>query len=262
MKRLKGKVAFVTGANSGIGRGIALCLAEEGADIAIVDIQPATECEDVAQEILALGQRARTWQTDVSDREQVSEAVKGALEHFGRLDIAVAGPAYNYRELVIEAEWESVQRSLAVTQLGVFHTCQLAARRMVLQREGGKVIIVSSIHAEVPFARSAVYNMAKAGINQFAATLANELARDHINVNVIEPGWIDTPTERKLNREEDLRLGAERIPWGRLGTPRDIGLCAAFLASEDADYITGACVRIDGGYTLGLTLANRASNPQ
>lgn len=261
MKRLTGKVAFITGANSGIGRGVALCMADEGADIAVVDIQPTSQCEEVVQEISARGQRARAWRADVSERAQLAEAVKSVVKHFGRLDIAVADPAFNYREAVVEAKWELVQRSLAVTQLGVFHTCQLVARQMVHQRQGGKIIIVSSIHAKFPFARSAIYNMAKAGINQFAATLANELARDHVNVNIIEPGWIDTPGERKTRRDEDLRQGAQRIPWGRLGTPRDIGLCAVFLASEDADYITGACVRIDGGYTLGLTLPYPASDP-
>lgn len=254
MKRVEGKVALVTGAARGIGRGIALCLAEEGADVLINDLTHMDQAQEVADEITRIGRKALVWQADVADRTQVEAMVKGAVEHFGRLDIAVANPAMSIRQPVLEARWEDVYKTLAVSQFGVFHTCQFAAQQMVKQGQGGKIIIIGSIHAEIPFPNSAAYNMAKAAINHLAATMAAELARYHINVNVINPGWIDTPGERQYYTEEDLRRGARRIPWGRLGTPRDIGRCVVFLASDDADYITGASLRVDGGFTLGMTL--------
>lgn len=254
MNRLQEKVALVTGSNRGIGRGIALCLAEEGADVLINFHTHALEAAEVVNEIERLGRRALAWQADVTDRGKIEAMFEGAVSHFGRLDIAVANAAYDLRQFVVNARWEDVQRTVAVTQFGVFHTCQFAAQQMVRQGQGGKIIIISSLHAEVPFAGSGAYNMAKAGINHLARTLGGELARHHINVNVINPGWIDTPGEHACSSDEELRQAARRIPWKRLGTARDIGRCAAFLASDDADYITGSCLRVDGGYKLGLTL--------
>ena len=254
MKRLEDKIALVTGASRGIGRGIALCFAEEGADVLVNYRTHPDEAQEVVSAITRIGRRALPWQTDVAERAQVEAMVEGTINHFGRLDIAVANAAYSVRQPVIEADWEDVQRVIAVSQWGVFHTCQLAAQQMVAQGAGGKIIIISSIHAELPFARSAAYNMAKAAINHLAATMANELARQHINVNVINPGWIDTPGERAFATEEELARGGRRIPWGRLGTPHDIGRSAAFMASDDADYITGSCLRVDGGFMLGLDL--------
>jgi glucose 1-dehydrogenase len=184
--------------------------------------------------------------------------VAGAVEARGRLDIVVANAALTIRESVVEAAWENVQRVSQVSQFGVFHTCQLAARQMVAQaevgRDGGKIIIISSILEEIPAAGSAAYNMAKAAINHLGRTMALELAPYRVNVNMVNPGWIDTPGEREFSSEEQLREGGKRIPWGRLGTPEDIGKAVAFLASDDADYITGATLRVDGGFLLGLTL--------
>jgi len=253
-RRLGGKVALVTGANRGIGRGTALCLAEEGADVLVNFRTHAQEAAEVVTEIQSLGRRALAWQADVAERAQVDAMIQGAVKHLGRLDIAVANAAHSVRQPVTDLDWEVVQRIMAVTQFGVFHTCQFAARRMVEQAQGGKIIIISSIHAEAPFARSGPYNMAKAGINHLARTMGAELASHHINVNVINPGWIDTPGERAFFTEEALRQGARRIPWRRMGTPRDIGRSVVFLASEDADYITGSCLRVDGGFMVGLTL--------
>ena len=253
-KRLEGKVALVTGASRGIGRGSAICLAEEGADVLVNYRSHGDEAQGTVDEITALGQRALVWQADMSDRDQVKAMVTGAVEHFGRLDIAVANAAYSVRNPVIEQKWEDVQRTIAVSQYGVFHTCQFAAQQMVEQGEGGKIIVISSIHQEMPVAGSAAYNMAKAAINHLVETLANELTPNHINVNVINPGWIDTPGERQHYSEEDIREGAKSMPWGRLGTARDIGRSVVFLASDDADYITGSTLRVDGGFVVSLTL--------
>jgi glucose 1-dehydrogenase len=254
MKRLDGKVALVTGASRGIGRETAICLAEEGADVLVNDLSHPAEVDEAVQAIKQLGRRALGWQADVAERGQVEAMVKGAIDYFGSINIVVANAAHSVRQPVIEARWEDVQRTVAVTQFGVFHVCQFAAQQMSQQGLGGKIVIISSLHAEVPFANSAAYNMAKAAINQLAGTMAAELACHHINVNVINPGWIDTPGEQESATEEELRQGARRIPWGRLGTARDIARCVVFLASDDADYITGTCLRVDGGYKVGMTL--------
>jgi glucose 1-dehydrogenase len=261
MQRFAEKVALITGAARGIGQGIALCLAEEGADIIVNDLpqQPGVDIEDArgtAGAVEALGRRAWVYYADVSDRDQVQAMFTAAVEQAGHIDVVVANAAMTIREPVVKARWENVLRTIEVSQFGVFHTCQMAARQMIAQqaqgRPGGKIIIIGSVLAQVPFINSAPYNMAKAAINHLGRTLAAELADYHINVNVINPGWIDTPGEHKLATEEEIKAGARRIPWGRLGTPRDIGRAVAFLASDDADYVTGATLQIDGGYLLGL----------
>ena len=258
MRRFEGKVALITGASRGIGRGIALCLAEEGANIVVNYRTHPDEAQEVADAVTAFGGEALLWGADVADRTAVKSMVAGAVSHFGRIDIAVANAALSVRQPVLEADWETVQRTIEVSQFGVFHTCQLAAQQMVAQeqqgRSKGKIVIISSVHAELPVPSSAAYNMAKAAINHFTATLAAELTPHHINVNVINPGWIDTPGERKWASEEDIRTGAERMPWKRLGLPEDIGQAVAYLASDQADYVTGATLRVDGGYVLGLRI--------
>jgi glucose 1-dehydrogenase len=254
MGRLDGKVALVTGASRGIGRGIALCLAEEGADVLVNYRSHPDEAAEVMAAIRALGRRALVWQADVAERDAVAAMIDAACSQLGRIDIAVANAAFSVRRPVVELAWQDVERTLAVSQHGVFHTCQLAAQRMLAQGGGGKIVVISSIHAELPVARSAAYNMAKAAINHLVATMANELAGAHINVNVINPGWIDTPGERAFASEEEIQQGGRHIPWGRLGIPRDIGRSVVFLASDDADYITGATLRVDGGFMAGLSL--------
>jgi glucose 1-dehydrogenase len=133
------------------------------------------------------------------------------------------------------------------TLAGGFQMAQLAARHMVERGGGGKIIFISSVHARIPYPRSVAYNAAKAGLNHMAFTIAAELCRHRINVNVIEPGWIDTPGEHETFGDEIMAQAGATLPWGRLGTPEDIGKAVAFLASDDADYITGTALLIDGG---------------
>jgi glucose 1-dehydrogenase len=244
------RVALVTGAARGIGRGIALALAADGVDIVVNDFAHMDLAHSVVDEIRALGREAIAVQADVSNRDQVEAVVHQAVDHFGRLDIAVANAARSLRKPFIDLTWDEAMATFSVALFGVWHTCQFAARQMVRQGEGGKIIIIGSVHAEIPVRNSATYNTCKAGVNHLAATLANELAEHRINVNVINPGWIDTPGERAFFSEEEIRLGGERIPWGRLGTIEDMGRVATFLASPAADYVTGATLRADGGFAL------------
>lgn len=259
-QRFKGKTALITGASLGIGRGIALCLAEEGANIVVNYRRSRDAAEDVAAQVKAMGQDALTWQADVSDREAMAAMFAAAIDHFGRLDVVVANAAMSIRESIIDAEWENVHRTLEVSQFGVFHTCQLAAQHMVTQplteRSRGKIVIISSVHEEVAVAGSAAYNMAKAAINHLTRTLAVEMTPHRINVNVINPGWIDTPGERKFYTEAEIEEGGRQLPWGRIGQPEDIGKAVAFLASDDADYITGTMLRVDGGYVVARSTAD------
>ena len=259
MKTLAGRVALVTGASRGIGQGIAQALGAAGAKVVVNYRSHAQEAEAVAASIREAGSDALVWQADVADRAAAKRMIDAAVEHFGRLDIAVANAAHSIREPVIEAKWENVLRTIEVTQFGVFHTCQFAAQQMVAQprQEGtarGKIIVISSIHEELAFPGSAAYNMSKAAINHLVRTMAAELAPQQINVNAINPGWIDTPGERAFYSEEELRAGGAHIPWGRMGTIEDIGHAAAYLASDAADYVTGTTLRVDGGFMVGLNL--------
>ncbi len=254
MKRFQNKVALVTGAARGIGRGIALRLAQEGADVVVNDFMNMEDATEVAGIIQEMGQRALVWKADVSNREAVMRMFSAATEHFGHIDIVVANAAFSVREPILEAHWDQFLRTIEVTQFGVVHTCQTAARIMVRQGNGGKIVIIGSLLQEIPMPTSAAYNMSKAAVNHFARTLAAELTPYHINVNVINPGWINTPGERKFYTEEQIQEAGKAIPWGRIGTPEDIAAAAAFLASDEADYITGSSLTVDGGYKLGMRL--------
>ena len=260
MNRFAGKIALITGAARGIGRGIALCLAEEGANVVVNDRDHVALAQEVVAAIKVMGPEAIFWQADVSDREAVVDMFEGVVERFGRIDVVVSNAAFSIREPVVEAKWEHVLSTLEVTQFGVFHVCQMAAQHMVKQEPNelsrGKIVIISSVQSEVAAAESAAYNMAKAAINHLAQTLAVELVQHHINVNVITPGWIDTPGERAFYTEEEIQEGGRQLPWGRIGTPRDIGRAVAFLASDDADYITGTILRVDGGYVVARSTAD------
>jgi len=258
MKRLEGKVALVTGASLGIGRAIAIEMAQEGADVAINYRSHIEEAQEVARAVEAMGRRALICQADVADREAVEKMVAATVSNLGSLDIAVANAGMSIRQPVVEAEWSNILRTIEVNQFGTFHTCQFAARQMVAQcgagRMGGKILIISSILEEIAPATSSAYNMAKAAINHLGRTMALELSRYHINVNMINPGWIDTPGERAFVDDATIKASGKRIPWGRLGTSEDIAHASVFLCSDDADYITGSTLRIDGGFVLGMRL--------
>ena len=247
---LTGKVALITGASRGIGRGCAEQMARCGADVAINYRTHGDEADEVADVVRSLGRRAATFGADVSDRASVDAMVAGAARELGRVDIVVANAYYSKREPFLELDVEGVRRTLEVTLMGAFHVAQAGARQMVQQGEGGSILFISSVLSFLPFATSMPYNTAKAGMNHMAMTIAAELAEQRIRVNVIQPGWTDTPGERQFSSEEQIREGARRLPWKRLGTPEDLGKAAAFLASDDADYITGATLKVDGGMTL------------
>ena len=248
--KLLSKKALVTGAARGIGRGCALELARAGADVAVNDRERTAAAEGLVAEIEALGRRAVLVEGDAFTRASCERVVAAAVQALGRLDVLVSNPALSRRGAFLEYDPETFDRVVQGTLYGGFHVSQLVARHMVERGGGGKIVFISSVHARIPYARSVAYNAAKSGLNNMAFTIAAELLRHRINVNVIEPGWIDTPGEHETFGEAKMREAAPTLPWGRLGTPEDIGKAAVFLASEDADYVTGAVLLVDGGFRL------------
>lgn len=259
--KLLGKFALVTGAARGIGRGCALELARAGADVALNDREPSEWTASLIAEIAALGRRAVLVDGDAFDRGSVEQIVQRTLAAFGRIDILVSNPAFSRRGDFLTYDPETFERTLRGTLTAGFHLSQFVARHMVERGGGGKMVFISSVHSRRPYARAVAYNAAKSGLNHMAFTIAAELIRHRINVNVIEPGWIDTPGEHATFGSEAIAQAAPTLPWGRLGTPADIGRAAAFLSSDDADYITGVSLVVDGGFCLRDSLGNASSAP-
>jgi glucose 1-dehydrogenase len=248
--KLLGKKALVTGAARGIGRGCALELARAGADIAVNDRLPDQDLEAVARLIRENGRRAVIAAGDVFDRAGCEAVMAQAIEQLGRLDILVSNPAFNRREEFLKYDPDTFEAVIRGTLTSGFHMSQLVACHMVARGGSGKIVFISSIHVRIPCAHSVAYNAAKAGVRNMAFTIAAELLPHRINVNVVEPGWIDTPGEVAAFGRAALDAAGPTLPWGRLGTPEDIGKAVAFLASSDADYITGASLLVDGGLWL------------
>ena len=246
--KLAGKTALVTGAGQGIGKGCALELARQGADLIVNDRPGSEDLETTVAEIRALGRQCWAIRSDVFTRAGSEELVVAALQAAARIDILISNPAFGLRGSYLDYRPEDFDRVLQGTLTSGFHLSQLVCRHMAGRGGGGKVIFITSVVAEMPFARNFAYGAAKAGLNYLAQALAVEMFAHRINVNAIEPGWIDTPGERRTFSAEVIAAEGGKLPWSRLGTPADIGRAAAFLASDDADYITGVVLPVDGGF--------------
>ncbi|HEX4131017.1 MAG TPA: SDR family oxidoreductase [Pirellulales bacterium] len=246
---LKDKVALVTGAGRGIGAAAARALAAAGAKVVVNDLHQGTAAQ-VAAEIVRGGGEAIAFATDVSDRAAVEAMVAEAVRQFGRLDVVVCNAVYSKREPFYEANLAEFERTVNVSMWGAFHALRAAVRQMIAQGSGGSAVIVSSPHAVVPVPLSMAYNMAKAAIDQMARTAAIELAEHRIRVNIVHPGWTDTPGERRFATDETIRAAAPKLPWKRLADPAEIGRGIVFLCDPASDYITGSTLKIDGGITL------------
>ena len=243
---LKNKVAIVTGARRGIGKGIAMALAKEGCNVVVSDINKE-ECEIVVEEIEKIGVKGLAIKCDVSKKEEIENLFAAVSEKFGRLDILVnnAGifPFTPFLKIT-EADWDKV---LNINLKSVFMCSQAAAKIM---KDGGKIISISSIAAFVGFEGLTHYCASKGGINALIRALALELASKKINVNAVAPGAIDTPGASEVSNDEVKKQTIAVIPWQRMGLPEDIANAVVFLASDRADYITGQTIVVDGGYTL------------
>lgn len=252
--RLEGKVAIVTGGDQGLGRAIALRLAAEGADIVFSYKSNRSGAEEVINQITAADpttgarRRAMAFQEDFSDTAQTQRFITSLCDHFGRADILVNNAGLERRADFWEVTEQEYDLVLNVNLKAVFFITQAVVRRWMSAKQGGKVINISSVHEELPFPHFASYCASKGGLKMLARDLAIELAPFGITVNNIAPGAIETPINKALlNDPAKLKPLLENIPLKRLGTPDDVAGVAAFLASRDADYITGATVFVDGG---------------
>jgi glucose 1-dehydrogenase len=248
--KFKGRNALVTGASRGIGRACAVELAREGANVVINFRSHPEEAEEVAREIRAAGAKALLVQADVADQEAVEQMVARAASEFGSLDFFVSNAAYSDRELMLNANMDGFRRTIDVSMWGAFYGVRASAQQMVKQGRGGSIVVVSSPHAVIAIPTAMAYNMAKAAIDHMARTAAIELVGDRIRVNIVHPGWIDTPGERKFFTDEQMAVGGKNLPWKRLGRPEEIAKAITYVLSDDAEYMTGATLSIDGGVSL------------
>jgi NAD(P)-dependent dehydrogenase (short-subunit alcohol dehydrogenase family) len=248
MSRLKGQVAFVTGAGRGIGRAIALAFAVEGAIVGIADVDRAT-AEATVGEIEASSGTGRAFPIDVSRRDDVLRAVEQLVSEFGRLDIVSNNAIVFRREPVSEVREDTCEKMIAVGLKSLIWSAQAAVRHMDPER-GGVIINNTSPAAELGVAGSAVYSAIKGGVSSLTRSLAVELGPRRIRVNAVCPGTVPTPGARQMNTDAIYEARRQRTPLGRLGTPEDIAAAAVFLASAEASFITAAVLRIDGGITI------------
>lgn len=247
--RLQGRIVAITGGALGIGRATAQLFAAEGATVALGDVE-IEGADAVVKEIVGRGGRAMAVGVDVGDAGQVQAFVDRVVAEYGRLDVmfANAGIAHSARFLEHpEAQWHRVLR---VNLTGVFLCCQAAARQMVQQGGGGRIITTASINGFRGVENLVGYNVAKAGVIEMTKTMAVELAQHGITVNALAPAQIDTRLTRTLP-EEARRRRTERIPLGRFGEVDEVARAALFLASDDASYVTGHTLAVDGGYLAG-----------
>ncbi|HEV8307397.1 MAG TPA: SDR family NAD(P)-dependent oxidoreductase [Methylomirabilota bacterium] len=246
--RLQGRVAAITGGALGIGRATALLFATEGATVALGDVETES-AEAVAKEITERGGRAMAMGVDVGDSTQVQDFVNRVVAEFGRLDVMFANAGIVHSAPFLEHPEIQWHRVLRVNLTGVFLCCQTAARQMVKQG-GGRIVATASINGFRGVENLVGYNVAKAGVIELTKTMAVELAQHHITVNAIAPAQIDTRLTRSLPEEARQRRIA-RIPMGRFGEVDEVARAALFLASDDASFVTGHTLAVDGGYLAG-----------
>jgi len=246
--RLKNKVAIVTGSRRGIGKAIALEFAKEGADIVVADID-LKECQKAAAEIEKLGRKSIAVKCDVSRKKDVDLLVRKTIAKFGRVDILVNNAGIYHASPLIETkenEWDDV---ISVNLKSIFLCTQAAAIEMIKKKTKGTVVNITSIAGEVGFANSAAYCASKGGVKNITKELGLELAQYGIRVNAIGPGPIKTPMISFIeNDKKVLKQILSGIPLGRLGEPEEIAKAVLFLASDDASYITGQTLFVDGGW--------------
>jgi glucose 1-dehydrogenase len=248
--RLLGKIALVTGSSRGIGRGIAVRFANEGADLVIHYNSSAPHAREVAAEVEAAGRRAHLLQADVAHASEVQRLVAESIAHFGRLDILVNNAGIERNAPFWEVTEEDYDLQLAVDLKAVFFGTQAFVRHLRETGRPGKIINISSVHEDLPFPGFSAYCASKGGVRMLTRTLAVELKGSGITINGIAPGAIETEINRGLLQDEAKLKGLlAQIPLGRIGRPQDVAGLAAFLASEDADYVTGSTYFIDGGLT-------------
>lgn len=233
-------------------------MGKAGAKVGVNFRSHPEQAQEVVDTIRQAGSDAVALQADVADQAAVEKMIADTVARFGQLDIAVSNAAYSDRERFFEADMTGFRRTVDVTMWGAFYLMRAAAQQLIKQGGGGSICLVSSPHAFIPAPRAMAYNMSKAAIEHMARTAAIEVAEYKIRINVIQPGWTDTPGERKFASEDTLQVAGAKIPLGRLGTPEEMAEGILFLCDPHNDYLTGAQLLIDGGISLPWW-ANRGS---
>jgi 2-hydroxycyclohexanecarboxyl-CoA dehydrogenase len=250
--RIKDKIALVTGGGRGIGHAICLRLAQEGAKVAVVDILEQ-EAQQTAEEIKSKGGQAIVVKTDVTQLDQVQDCVQTVTDTCGQIDILVNNAGWDKIEPFIESKPETWEKVIAINLKGPISFCHAVIPQMI-QRNSGKIITISSDAGRVGSTGEAVYSACKAGVIGFSKTLARELARSKINVNVVCPGPTNTPLLQQVTGGSRgariIEAMTKAVPFRRLGEPEEIAGAVAFFASPDADFITGQVLSVSGGLTM------------
>ena len=245
---LSGRVALVTGASQGIGRACALRLAKDGAALAVA-ARNQEKLNELVNEITAAGGKAAAFSVDVGDEEQIKTAVKSALSQFGKIDILINNAGITHDQLVMRmkrADWDSVLN----TNLTSAYLCIQQVISSMLKQRWGRIVNVSSIFGQMGQAGQANYAASKAGLIGLTMAIAREVGSRNITCNAIAPGFIETAMTSVLS-EEFKQNAVKMIPLGRVGTPDDVASAVAFLASDEAAYITGHVLNVNGGMLMG-----------
>lgn len=249
--RLDGKTAYITGSDSGIGRGIALTMAESGADVAIGYFSDEAGALETQRLVEATGAKAIVIQGDVGKPADVERAFAAIDDAFGGIDILVNNAGIGLNDLIVDLALEDWDRVIRTNLYGPFLSTQQAARRMIKQGRGGRIINITSVHEEACSSTGSAYNASKAGLRNLTRTAAVELGEYGITVNVIAPGMILTPMNGRAMQDKEYLDAAERqIVAKRAGVPQDIANMALYLASDAASYSTGSTHYVDGGWML------------
>jgi len=244
-KSLSGKIALVTGSSRGIGRAMVERLSRDGATVVVNYVSRAEKAQEVAAAVKAGGGTAVALQADVSRFEDIQRLFNRTVEHFGRLDILVNNAGIRITKNVTEIDEEEFDRLFAINVKGTFFSCQLAARRL---SDGGRIINVSSAVTKMMLPGHSIYAASKAAVDQITRTLSKELGGRNITVNAVCPGPVDTELLREGRTKEQIQQMAQMAALGRIGRVEDIADVVAFLASDEARWITGQCIHVNGGY--------------
>jgi glucose 1-dehydrogenase len=245
---LHGKVAIVTGGNSGIGMAIVLALAEAGANIVIDYVCNPEATEALEKRVVALGDKAIGVEADVSNVDDLQRLMSSTVEAFGRIDVMVNNAGVETRTSVLDTTEDQYAKVLDINLKSAFFGTQLAAKQMISQGGGGRIINITSVHEDWPMPGNAPYCLSKGGMRMLTRNAGVELAPHGITVVGVGPGAVDTPINKETVADpEKLKVLDAAIPLGRLAEPEDIGGVVAFLASDAAGYITATTVFVDGG---------------